>query len=211
MSADASHTFDDALRARARGHLAAFERRAAAPDGLRPAAVAVVLMPDDAGRACFLITRRAAGLRAHARQWALPGGRLDRGETAVDAALRELREEVGLRVGEEAVLGALDDYGTRSGFLITPVVVWGGPAAALVPNPAEVASVHLVAFDELVRPDVPRLGSIPESDRPVIQLPILDTLVHAPTAAVVYQTREVVIHGRPTRVYHFEQPVWAWR
>ena len=211
MSADASHTFDDALRDRARRHLAAFERRPAAPDGLRPAAVAVVLMPDDAGRACFLITRRAAGLRAHARQWALPGGRLDRGETAVDAALRELREEVGLRVDEEAVLGVLDDYGTRSGFLITPVVVWGGPAAALAPNPAEVASVHLVAFDELERPDVPRLVSIPESDRPVIQLPILDTLVHAPTAAVVYQTREVVIHGRPTRVYHFEQPVWAWR
>jgi 8-oxo-dGTP pyrophosphatase MutT (NUDIX family) len=173
--------------------------------------VAVVLMPDDAGRACFLITRRAAGLRAHARQWALPGGRLDRGESAVDAALRELREEVGLRVDADAVLGALDDYGTRSGFLITPVVVWGGSAAALAPNPAEVASVHLVAFDELERPDVPRLVSIPESDRPVIQLPILDTLVHAPTAAVVYQTHEVVIHGRPTRVYHFEQPVWAWR
>ena len=53
--------------------------------------------------------------------------------------------------------------------------------------------------------------SLPESDRPVIQLPILATLVHAPTAAVVYQTREVAMHGRATRVYHFEQPVWAWR
>jgi 8-oxo-dGTP pyrophosphatase MutT (NUDIX family) len=207
----APHRFDAALRARARLHLAGFERRGDSSDGLRPAAVAVVLMPDDAGRACFLITRRAAGLRAHARQWALPGGRLDRGESAVDAALRELREEVGLTVGADAVLGTLDDYRTRSGFLITPVVVWGGPAAALAPNPAEVASAHLVAFDELERPDVPRLISIPESDRPVIQLPILDTLVHAPTAAVVYQTREVVLHGRPTRVYHFEQPVWAWR
>jgi hypothetical protein len=109
------------------------------------------------------------------------------------------------------VLGTLDDYGTRSGFLITPVVVWAGAEATLAPNPAEVASAHLVAFDELERPDVPRLISIPESDRPVIQLPILETLVHAPTAAVVYQTREVAIHGRPTRVYHFEQPVWAWR
>jgi 8-oxo-dGTP pyrophosphatase MutT (NUDIX family) len=207
----APHRFDAALRARARLHLAGFERRGDSSDGLRPAAVAVVLMPDDAERACFLIPRRAAGLRAHARQWALPGGRLDRGESAVDAALRELREEVGLTVGADAVLGTLDDYGTRSGFLITPVVVWGGPAAALAPNPAEVASAHLVAFDELERPDVPRLISIPESDRPVIQLPILDTLVHAPTAAVVYQTREVVLHGRPTRVYHFEQPVWAWR
>jgi 8-oxo-dGTP pyrophosphatase MutT (NUDIX family) len=206
-----THRFDDLLRERARGHLAGFERRRVEADGLRPAAVAVVLLPDEAGRACFLITRRAPGLRAHARQWALPGGRVDRGESAEDAALRELHEEVGLTLPADAVLGLLDDYGTRSGFLITPVVVWGGAAPTLVPNPAEVASVHRVAFDELERPDVPRLVSIPESDRPVIQLPILDTLVHAPTAAVIYQSREVAIHGRATRVYHFEQPVWAWR
>jgi 8-oxo-dGTP pyrophosphatase MutT (NUDIX family) len=206
-----THRFDEGLRERARRHLADFERRAAAADGLRPAAVAVVLLPDEAGRACFLITRRAAGLRAHARQWALPGGRIDRGESPEGAALRELREEVGLTLGPESILGLLDDYGTRSGFLITPVVVWGGSVAVLAPNPAEVASAHRVAFDELERPDVPRLVSIPESDRPVIQLPILETLVHAPTAAVVYQTREVAIHGRATRVYHFDQPVWAWR
>jgi 8-oxo-dGTP pyrophosphatase MutT (NUDIX family) len=205
------HRFDEALRELTRRHLADFDRRGAETDGRRPAAVAVVLLPDEAGRACFLITRRAAGLRAHARQWALPGGRIDRGETAEAAALRELREEVGLTLGPEAVLGTLDDYGTRSGFLISPVVVWGGLGAELTPNPSEVASAHLVPFDELERPDVPRLVSIPESDRPVIQLPILDTLVHAPTAAVVYQMREVAIHGRATRVYHFEQPVWAWR
>ena len=207
----APHRFDDALRARASAHLTGFERRAVPPDGLRPAAVAVVLLPDAAGRACFLITRRAAGLRAHARQWALPGGSLDRDETPERAALRELTEEVGLTLAPEAVLGLLDDYPTRSGFLITPVVVWGGASNLLVPNPAEVASTHLVPWDELERPDVPRLISIPESDRPVIQLPILETLVHAPTAAVLYQTREVVLHGRATRVYHFEQPVWAWR
>jgi 8-oxo-dGTP pyrophosphatase MutT (NUDIX family) len=206
-----THRFDEGLRERARRHLADFERRGAEADGLRPAAVAVVLLPDEAGRACFLITRRAAGLRAHARQWALPGGSIDRGESAAGAALRELREEVGLTLGPESILGLLDDYGTRSGFLITPVVVWGGAVAVLAPNPAEVASAHRVPFDDLERPDVPRLVSIPESDRPVIQLPILETLVHAPTAAVVYQSREVVIHGRGTRVYHFEQPVWAWR
>jgi 8-oxo-dGTP pyrophosphatase MutT (NUDIX family) len=206
-----THRFDEALRELTRRHLADFDRRGAETDGRRPAAVAVVLLPDEAGRACFLITRRAAGLRAHARQWALPGGRIDRGESAEAAALRELREEVGLTLGPEAVLGTLDDYGTRSGFLISPVVVWGGLDAELTPNPSEVASAHLVPFDELERPDVPRLVSIPESDRPVIQLPILDTLVHAPTAAVVYQAREVAIHGRATRVYHFEQPVWAWR
>ncbi|HZP35147.1 MAG TPA: CoA pyrophosphatase [Methylomirabilota bacterium] len=202
---------DDALLERARAHLGAFERVPLPDDGRRRAAVAQVLVADDDGRACFLITRRAATLRNHTGQWALPGGRIDTGETAEDAALRELREEVGLTLEAGAVLGLLDDYGTRSGYIITPVVVWGGAVGALVPNPAEVARVFRVPLDDLEGPDVPRLVSIPESDRPVIQLPLLGTLIHAPTAAVVYQMREVVVHGRPTRVSHFEQPVWAWR
>lgn len=171
----------------------------------------MVLLPDAAGRPCFLLTRRAAGLRAHARQWALPGGRLDDGELAVAAALRELREEVTLTFPESSVLGMLDDYPTRSGFVITPVVVWADAAAEPVANPDEVAGIYLVPLADLDSPDVPRLVSIPESDRPVIQVPLLGSLVHAPTAAVLYQLREVVMHGRPTRVDHFEQPVWAWR
>ena len=170
----------------------------------------MVLVADEEGRACFLLTRRAAGLRAHARQWALPGGRLDPGESAEGAALRELREEVGLARDGAAVLGLLDDYGTRSGFIITPVVVWGGSDVELQPNQDEVASIHRVPLADLDHPDVPRLIAIPESDRPVIQLLMLSTLIHAPTAAVLYQVREVVVHGRPTRVAHFEQPVWAW-
>jgi 8-oxo-dGTP pyrophosphatase MutT (NUDIX family) len=203
--------FDPALRARARTHLAEFARRAHPPAERRPAAVAVVLLPDDEGRACFLLTRRADRLRAHARQWALPGGRLDPGESAPAAALRELREEVGLALGDDAVLGVLDDYPTRSGFVITPVVVWGEGAGELTPNPDEVKRIYHVPLDDLERPEVPILVTIPESERPVIQLPILSTLIHAPTAAVLYQMREVVVHGRSTRVDHFEQPVWAWR
>jgi len=131
-------------------------------------------------------------------------------ESPTQAALRELAEEVGLELAPDAVLGVLDDYPTRSGFVITAVVVWGGAAATLRPNPAEVTSVHHVPLRDLEHPDIPKLVAIPESERPVIQLPILSTLVHAPTAAVVYQLREVVVHGRPTRVDHFEQPVWAW-
>jgi len=194
-----------------RANLDAFERRPLVPDGRRPAAVAAVLLPDDRGRPCFLLTRRAATLRAHARQWALPGGGIDEGESPARAALRELREEVGLALEEQSVLGLLDDYGTRSGFIITPVVLWAGGGATLTPNPAEVASVYLVPLADLDRPGVPRLITIPESERPVIQLPIIDTLIHAPTAAVLYQMREVVVHGRHTRVDHLEQPVWAWR
>lgn len=203
--------FNDALREKARAHLASFERRTHEPAERRPAAVAVVLLPDDEGRACFLLTRRADRLRAHARQWALPGGRLEPGESAEAAALRELSEEVGLELAADAVLGSLDDYPTRSGYVITPIVVWGEGAGALVPNPDEVKRVYHVPLDDLERPEVPILVSIPESERPVIQLPILSTLIHAPTAAVIYQVREVVVHGRPTRVDHFEQPVWAWR
>ena len=202
---------DGALLDRVRAHLGAFDRVALPDDGRRRAAVAEVLLADAEGRACFLITRRAATLRNHTGQWALPGGRIDAGETAEDAALRELREEVGLTLDAAAVLGLLDDYGTRSGYIITPVVVWGGEVGTLVPNPAEVAKIFRVPLDELEGPDVPRLVTIPESDRPVIQLPLLGTLIHAPTAAVLYQMREVVVHGRPTRVNHFEQPVWAWR
>jgi 8-oxo-dGTP pyrophosphatase MutT (NUDIX family) len=206
-----AHSFDADLRARAALHLAGFTRRPIEPDGRRPAAVAVVLVPDDDDRACFLLTRRASTLRAHARQWALPGGRLDPGETPVRAALRELAEELGATLGDDDVLGILDDYGTRSGFIITPVVLWGARIAALAPDPAEVAAVYRVPLADLDRPDAPRLVVIPESDRPVVQLPILGTLVHAPTAAVLYQLREVVLHGRPTRVDHLGEPVWAWR
>jgi 8-oxo-dGTP pyrophosphatase MutT (NUDIX family) len=207
----ADDCLDGALRARAQAHLDAFERRPIPADGRRPAAVAVVLGTDEREGPCFLLTRRAAGLRAHATQFALPGGRIDSGESAEQAALRELREEVGLELDRAAVLGLLDDYGTRSGFVITPVVAWGGRIPELSPNPAEVAAVYRVPLADLDAPEVPRLLAIPESDRPVIQLPIFRTQIYAPTAAVLYQVREVVVHGRPTRVHHFEQPVWAWQ
>ena len=203
--------FDLALLERARANLAAFDRRTVALEGRKAAAVAVVLLPDDEGRGCFLLTKRAPTLRAHTGQWALPGGRMDAGESPETAALRELDEEVGLKLGAEKLLGLLDDYPTRSGFVITPVVFWADDPGVLSPNPAEVARVHLVPLEDLDAPDVPRFISIPESDRPVIQVPLLGSLIHAPTAAVIYQMREVVSHGRPTRVDHLEQPVWAWR
>jgi len=208
------YTHDPALRRRFEVHLAAFDRRHRPPAGsgqLRRAAVALTIVDTGDGTAALVLTRRAATLRAHAGQWALPGGRVDEGEDAVGAARRELAEEVGLHIGAADVLGRLDPYPTRSGYSIEPVVVWGGRPDAIAPSPDEVASVHLVPLGELDHPDAPRYVTIAESDRPVVQMPIAGDLIHAPTAAVVLQLREVALHGRATRVDHLEQPVWAWR
>ncbi len=198
------------LRARVSAHLEAFEVVAAARDGFVHAAVAVTLI--DGMEPAFLITRRAKGLRAHASQWAFPGGRIDEGETPEEAAVRELDEEVGLRLAPDAVLGRLDDYVTRSGYVITPVVVWAGPVSELRPNPLEVAAAYRVPLSVLDEPDAPTIITIPESERPVISMPLFGGLrVHAPTAAYLYQLREVCLHGRSTRVAHFDQPVFAWK
>jgi 8-oxo-dGTP pyrophosphatase MutT (NUDIX family) len=203
--------FSPALRARIVENLAGFERIPCELQERRAAAVAIALIDDREQRPCFILTRRASHLGNHGGQWALPGGRLEPGETACDAAVRELHEEVGLALPPGAVLGQLDDYPTRSGFVITPVVVWGGAGVRLEPDPSEVAEVHRVPVALLDGPGVPRLRRIPESDRPVISIPLVGTHVHAPTAALLYQLREVALHGRKTRVAHFEQPVFAWR
>jgi 8-oxo-dGTP pyrophosphatase MutT (NUDIX family) len=196
-------------RAAIAANLAGFRRIRMSGAGLKAASVAVcvVLRGDVPG---LLITRRARGLRAHAGQWALPGGGRDEGESAEDAARRELHEETGVPAGPGAVLGPLDDYVTRSGYLMTPVVVWGGQVRPGMRGPAaEVAEIHVIPLADLDVP--PRLVRIPESESPVIQLPLLGRYLHAPTAAIVYQFCQVALHGRATRVAHFEQPVFAWK
>ena len=185
-----------------------FPRRAVDRPDLKHAAVAVCVV-EEHGVPALLITRRAARMRNHPGQWALPGGRLDAGETPVEGALRELEEEVGLTLPATSVLGLLDDYVTRSGYVMTPVVCWAGPVGDLAPQESEVASIHRVPVAEL---DVePRLIRIPESDQPVIQIPLDGGFVHAPTAAVVYQFCQVACRDLTTRVAHLEAPVFAWR
>jgi ADP-ribose pyrophosphatase YjhB (NUDIX family) len=168
-------------------------------------------MADVAGGASFVLCRRSAGLNRHASQWALPGGRLDAGESAIDAALRETDEEIGVRLGHDSVLGLLDDYATRSGYVITPVVVWGGADVEIVPHPDEVLAAYRIGLHELTRDDSPRFVTIPESDRPVVQVPLGGDLIHAPTGALLVQFRWVALDGRINeRVADFEQPVFAW-
>jgi 8-oxo-dGTP pyrophosphatase MutT (NUDIX family) len=195
-------------RATLAARLTGFPRVAADRPELKQAAVAVCVTVHE-GVPALLLTRRAARLRAHAGQWALPGGRRDPGESAVQGALREVAEEVGLGLEEDAVLGLLDDYVTRSGYVMTPVVCWAGPVGELVGAEAEVAAVYQVPVADL---DVePRFVSIPESDAPVIQLPLFGRYVHAPTAAIVHQFCRIACRGQVQRVAHYEQPVFAWR
>jgi 8-oxo-dGTP pyrophosphatase MutT (NUDIX family) len=197
------------LRESLTANLASFGRIAADQPGLTPASVAVCVMPT-ADCASLLITRRAPGLRAHAGQWALPGGRRDQGETVEEAALRELSEETGVRAAAADVVGLLDDYVTRSGYVITPVVVWANASRGELGGPAsEVTRVYQVPLDDL---DVdPKFAQIPESSRPVIRLPLFDRYVHAPTAAIIYQFCQVALHGNHVRVAHYDAPVFAWK
>jgi 8-oxo-dGTP pyrophosphatase MutT (NUDIX family) len=208
-----THPFDDTTRRNIAGLCAAFTRAQDVEPAseLKRAAVAIVLTAaDSAGEAAILLTRRASGLRAHRAQWALPGGRCDAGETQTQSALRELHEELGLALEAEAVLGQLDDYPTRSGYLITPVVVWAAGNGAIVPNPQEVASVHRIPLRTIADAEAFDFIAIPESTRRVIRFHWDKRLIHAPTAAMIYQFREVLA-GRDTRVADLEQPVFAWK
>lgn len=209
-----NHPYDDAFRDRVARRCAAFTHLGAdgTANGLKRAAVAILLLEteDGSGEAAFLLTRRAKGLRGHSGQWALPGGRCDAGETTAQAALREIGEEVGLALDADAALGTLDDYPTRSGYLITPVVVWAGLNPALHLNHEEVAFVERVPLDEISREEAVAFTTIPESPRRLVHMKINRTTVHAPTAALLYQFRELLA-GRITRVADLEQPVFAWR
>lgn len=215
--------FDDTLRLQISSNLKRFKVWQCRQQGGRRAAVALALVNvgEDRpvygmrraplGEAALVLTRRSRQLEKHAGQWALPGGGIDRGETAEIAALRELKEEVGISLEAAAVIGRLDDFSTRSGFTITPIVVWAGENPRLTPNPAEVASIHRIPLMELMRDDAPVLQEIPESDNPVLLMPVGRGWIASPTGAVLYQFREVALRGREVRVAHYEQPYFAWR
>jgi 8-oxo-dGTP pyrophosphatase MutT (NUDIX family) len=172
---------------------------------LKPAAVAIVVM-DGGGTPCVPIFQRTSNMSRHAGQMALPGGRLHEGESAEECAIRELHEELGLGVTSHDVVGMLDDFDTRSGFTITPVVIWAdAPAAALQPSKFEVAELYVIAIPEL------RSAVSSASPGQAFSLKLERVEVFAPTAAILYQFSEVALDGREARVTDFYQPPFTHR
>jgi 8-oxo-dGTP pyrophosphatase MutT (NUDIX family) len=216
---------DQTLRQNIHANLKNFAVQSQGSNHAKQAAVAITIVDAGLGagiyglptfeypreEAALILTRRSSRLKNHAGQWAFPGGHMDKNETPEDAALRELDEEVGLKLPHTGILGRLDDFYTRSGFVITPVVVWGGIVDTLEPDPAEVQAIHRIPMKEFLRTDAPILEENSYGKHPVLLMPVGNNCIAAPTAALIYQFREVAVRGRTTRVAHFEQPLFAWK
>ena len=195
------------LRATLRQRASAFSPHASEDHGLRAAAVAIVVAVVH-GVAVVLLTLRTNRLGRHAGQFALPGGKIDGGECACEAARRELHEELGLALPASARIGQLDDYHTQSGFCIRPLVYWQGELTRLSPSVDEVAAVYQIPLAELDSNGLPE----PRSGEPYCSyLPSIGCQMYAPTAALLYQFREVLIRGRNTRLDDICEPRFAWR
>lgn len=123
-------------------------------EGARLSAVLVVLADDADGQASVLLTRRSRLMRSHSGEISFPGGRFDPGENAVQAALREAREEVGLSPRLVTVIGELEHLSlTVSGSYIVPIVVRLPAPVELTPASIEVERIMWVPLAELVRAD----------------------------------------------------------
>ncbi len=204
-------SFTPELRVVLSDRIAGFVRRRLPLEDRRKAVVTLTLVPDGDDQASIVLTRRARGLRRHSGQFALPGGRVDEGETLADAGLRELEEEVGLQLSPARILGWLDDFATHSGFVIAPMVVWA-EGGTLKPDPREVAAIYRVPLADCGRQGA--LIRIPFSGLsrvPALSLKSIGTWVFSPTAAIIHQFTELAVHGRRTDVVDFKQPVFARR
>lgn len=181
-------------------------RGAPEADPPRRAAVVVLVFGHKGVPSFLLIKRSPRG--SFPGQWALPGGRLDTAETAVQAGLRELREETGVEGAASEVLGVLDDVPTAGRTVITPLVVGVDRPLHLRRNPAEVHSLHPIPLSRLTEPDVPRWRKTRDGES-LLQMPLRrDMVVHAPTGAILWQFAQIALRGVPQEVAGLAQPAF---
>jgi 8-oxo-dGTP pyrophosphatase MutT (NUDIX family) len=165
----------------------------------RPAAVLCALFDED-GQAHVVLTRRSSRLRSHTHQVSFPGGRLDRGEDALAAALREAKEEVGLDPSEVEVIGRLARLRTAlNPAPITPFVAALPGRPDLRPNPAEVERAYAVPLIELTGPDVYRqeIWTFADGlDRPMEFYELIGDTVWGATARLLTDLLDLVLSDR---------------
>ena len=161
------------------------ELSARADDAMAAAAVLVAIT--DRAEPGVILTQRTDTLRHHAGQVAFPGGRLDPGEDAIAAALREAEEEIALPPSAVELVGAVDRYRTGTGFDITPVIGVVPPDLPLVPAEAEVASVFEVPLAFILDVGNHRAGSgfWQGSERQFVEIPWQDRRIWGATAAMI--------------------------
>ncbi|WP_109212237.1 MULTISPECIES: CoA pyrophosphatase [Microbacterium] len=175
--------------------------------GERRAAVSIILFGDKDDTQFVIIERANRG--RNAGQWALPGGKLEEGESALDAAIREAQEEVDLPVSGVEVLGELDDFVTVTGFTITPFVFVAPPAWKPRAIADEVQSVHCLEVATLSSEDVVHWFTQPNGSS-LLQMWLREDMhMHAPTGAILLQFRELALFGRDIDVSALTQPVWT--
>lgn len=196
------------LKNRITANLGAFPRLTLDRPDLKRAAVAILISPVH-GHPTYALTRRGLTMRRGPGAYALPGGGADPGETAVATAMRETSEELGVTLGADAPLGQLDDFVTLSGHLVTPVVLWSSTPLTLRPDPVEVHRAWLVPLSELDHPESPRRSRPLLGGTPTLRMRVRGQWINPPTAAWLFQFREVALHGRWTRVAAIAQPMWT--
>ena len=156
-----------------------------APPEIRPAAVLIAVT--DRSEPGVILTHRPPDMRAHPGQVAFPGGKLDPGEDAVEAALREAREELAIAAANVQLIGASDRFVTGSGNDVTPVLGLVPPDLPIAPNPAEVAGWFEAPLGYLLDPanhahkETEWLGRV----RPYIEIEWQGHRIWGVTAAII--------------------------
>ena len=168
-----------------------------APPEIRPAAVLIAVT--DRSEPGVILTHRPPDMRAHPGQVAFPGGKLDPGEDAVEAALREAREELAIAAANVQVIGASDRFVTGSGYDVTPVLGLVPPDLPIAPNPAEVAGWFEAPLGYLLDPanhahkETEWLGRV----RPYIEIEWHGHRIWGVTAAILANLARRLAWNRP--------------